>query len=199
MPSVIEIMNSMKPLINEARDTAVEKFEGEELNEFLRLLDAVLTSVNEAASYLETKHTDEQDIKDWSKELNQQMFNSMLYKDIIPEQRALIIQSILENKSEGLLDEKALRELITADLRNMPPDQLTTTAYSKADITRMGKKLVEDINVGEGVYYSRGLEALMAEVDTPDGIDNAVALGLANIMMNDKKRNAYILNYHGVK
>jgi hypothetical protein len=195
--SVLGDLNKIKEALDKIRDEAVSGLDQEVLPEFLANFDGVQEQLNRAGAVIEKHYGDKDSLDIMKVDMKDQMKEDPLYRNLSDATRDAIIDNIIGSADKKLASKEDLKKFIAEDLRNLDAKELVTQSYTKDEIIRLGRPMV-DPKASDGVRYNAALKTLIEMAETPQGFEDAVAKGEEKILKMPKETERYLLRYYGV-
>lgn len=191
-----EKLIQIEQLMREVMDEATNSLQKDELSQFMQAADSILNSLEIAESVGIQDSNDSNAKDDIVEDLYSQMNESPIFKRFSENTKAVLVQKMV-NDGKPLAEKSDLIEFVEKKLTDLPTDQLVQKAYSKDEIIRIGKSVLDD-DVGDGLSYSKGLEILTEESLEPDNLNRVKALAIENMVEDPKSLNQLIFEYYEI-
>lgn len=158
--------------------------------------ETVVPACDDALKAIDKAKSDSKAEQDLKAEISAQMDPEM-FADFSAEEKEEIVNQIFESSSKVVLTPEKLKEWLVATFRKLDEDDLVTSAYTKAEIIRIGESLAPK-GSSDSTKYNKGFQASKEICSTPSGRDGAISYGVNSILSDPKRRKAYIKSYYGV-
>jgi nitrogen regulatory protein PII-like uncharacterized protein len=194
--SFLERLNEVKTALTNL-SAEVELVPGRvrvEVAEHIKILQEKAVEIGALVSKEVTDHSTLTEIE---AQIEQQMGASKLYSGLSPDDKKKIVDQIVNSLDKVVLTNGLLQEFVLEQLNELPEDKLATEAYSKAELVEMGKAVLPK-GTADVVAERRGKEILVEQMKSPTAWQTTVQMAMTSILMDDKRRLAYVKKYYGI-
>lgn len=192
---VIDGLNQIKDILKNIDSTAADLEPGIR-EQAVHALDDARSAVNNAALLIDNYYSQRQESRTITKDVMDKFRANPLFSGLDDATLGKYAQAVMEQPKLKVLEEPDLRNLIAADLQRASTEDLIHKAYSREEITTMGRRLLTNAG-NEKVAYERGMESLTNLVETPTGLLDVIQVAESKILDDPNTLKRYFDAYYG--
>lgn len=161
-------------------------------------IDESIKNIFNAAALVEKHYQDERMSEEMKVDLVSRFKKETVFQKFNDSDIGKFAQAMVDQTGLKILTKPDLLKVISGSLKRSNVEDLVPIVYSKSEIIRMGKRVLDTNETNETILYNKGFDTYKKLAETPTSFGELVADAEVEILSSFDKWSKFVYDYYGV-